>query len=133
MTTEANVIGVEILVSEIDAAISFFSGVLGFAVAFRGPAKQVPGETAVLDGGNIALTLLQPAEHGPRVLADRRPRVTQIVIGAPGESVLELSDRIRNAGVPVVVLDDGRVAVPPEVTEGILGFDVALLLDAVEL
>ena len=132
MTHRTNVIGLEILVPQLADALSFFVEVLGFDLAYRGPARDVNGEAAVLDGGTIAVTLLEPAESGPGVLSDRTARVTQVVFGTPGESVLALAERLQSAGVATRALADGRVFVPPEMAEGILGFEMALMFSPYE-
>jgi len=127
-----NVIGLEILVPRLADALTFFVDALGFDLAYRGPARDVSGEAAVLDGGTIAVTLLEPAESGPGLLSDRTPRVTQLVFGAAGESVLALAERMQSAGVATREHSDGRVFVPPDVAAGILGFEVALMFGPVE-
>lgn len=127
MPAGVTIIGVEILVSEITTAVSYFVDVLGFELIYRGPAQEVPGETAVIDAGAVAVTLLQPADSGPSILADRTPRVTQLVFGTAVGDFAEVVERQHAAGVSTQPHPDGRSFVPPEVAAGILGFDVALM------
>lgn len=131
MADQVKVVGLELVVSGIDSSLDYFVDVLGWEVAFRGDAPNVAGEVVVLDGGNIAVTLLQPADSGPGMMGDRSPRLAQIVLGSSDDVVAAAIERSRHAGVAVHDGPGGRNFVPPEVVEGILGFETALTFNVV--
>ncbi|MFK7919247.1 MAG: VOC family protein [Ilumatobacter sp.] len=137
MSTQVNVVGLEFVVERIDAALDYFVGVLGWQVAFRGESGEVAGDVVVLDGGNVAVTLLEPYDSGAGMLGDRTPRLTQVVLGSSVGVVDAAIDRSRQAGVAVhggaggAGGAGGRSFIPPEVVEGILGFEAALTFGVV--
>ena len=125
-----NVIGIEVLVSRLNEAVDYLSGVLGFPVVWRGPAHDATGEMAVLDAGPVAITLFEPStatDDLASIVPDRTPRLTQIVVGASDDVVTAAIDRTTEAGVSVQRIDDERSFVPPAVLEGVLGFPTTLM------
>jgi len=127
-----NVIGLEFVVSGINEALAFCVDVLGFELVYRGPARGVAGTSAVLDAGSITITLLEPAHEGPGLIADRSPRLSQLVLGGPTDDLAEVREAVHDAGVPTKDYSDGRYFVAPEVTAGILGFETALMFTPIE-
>ena len=125
-----NVIGIEVLVSRLNDAVDYLSGVLGFPVVWRGPAHDASGDMAVLDGGPIAITLFEPTADTDdlrSIVPDRTPRLSQIVVGASDDVVAAAIDRTTDAGVSVQRIDAERSFVPPAVFEGVLGFPTTLM------
>lgn len=127
------VIGVELIVEDLDRAVELFTEVLGLELLSRGPAPTVAGEAAVIDAGAFAITLLAPAAGGPgHVLAERTPRLNQLVVGLPALVDVEvLRDRATEAGLAVRSTDGGSFYLVPEAVAGALGQEVAVVVTAV--
>ena len=132
MFDTTNVVGLEILVSRIDDAVAVFVEAFGWEVVFRGPSGEISGERAVLDAGSIVVTLLEPAVDGPKLLADRAPRVTQLVVGGDERQMAAVAERLTGLGLPTHSGGPGRRFVPPEAVAGVLGFETALMLQQVD-
>jgi len=120
-----NIVGLELLVPDIDAAVAVFSGVLGFRVAHRGHSPDVPAEVVVLDGGPIALTLIQPIESDGAAFPDPTPRLSQLVVDTPDmDSVVTA---VTEAGLSVESVGANGAFVPPAAMHGVVGFQMALV------
>lgn len=126
MKHAAKLVGLELIVRRIDLVLDVFVSGLGWTVAYDGPAAEVPGRAVVLDAGEIAVTLLEPADHGDGVLPDRTPRLSQLVVGDAdaGSVVASLTE----LGIPTHGAGPHRRFVPPEAVEGLLGFETALMI-----
>lgn len=125
------VVGLELLVADLDAATDFFTSVLGFPLAWRGQAADAAGETSVVDGGAIAITLFEPARpsgNGAATVADRTPRLSQILVADMESDQSNLAEIIRGAGLAAQPAGPDRSYVPPAAFEGVVGFPVALTL-----
>lgn len=129
MDDRATLLGIEIVVGDLDRAVAFFADVLGLEVVQRGPSGLVEADTAVIDAGTVAITLLAPKDHGPgRLLPNREPRVSQLVLGAPPQDgVAGLRARLVEAGLAVVPVDDESFYVTPEAVSGALGIAAAIV------
>lgn len=132
MPDTTSVVGLEILVSRIDDAVAVFVDAFGWEVVFRGPSGEISGERAVLHAGSIVVTLLEPAVDGPKLLADRAPRVTQLVVGGDERQMAAVTERLSGLGLPTHSGGPGRRFVPPEAVAGVLGFETALMLQQVD-
>lgn len=132
MFDTTNVVGLELLVSGIDDAIAVFVDAFGWELVFRGPSGEVSGERAVLDAGSITVTLLQAADHGPKLLSDRAPRLTQIVVGGDAAEIAAADERILGLGLPSHSGGPGRRFIPPEAMAGVLGFETAVMLQEID-
>jgi len=122
-------VGIELLVTEIDAALVLLEGAFGLDVVERHNSTDPAGEIAVLDAGGVTITLLQAADHGPGyVLPRREPRVTQLVFGVPGDDAGAMRMAVGESGVPTLSLGDGGFYVPPTGGEGLFGFEIAAVL-----
>lgn len=132
MSDPINVVGLEILVARIDDAIAVMTEGFGWDLVFRGPAGEVDGERAVLDAGSITVTLLEPLEHGSKIVADREPRVTQIIVGDEASRLALTAARLMGLGLPTHSGGPGRRYVPPEAVAGVLGFETAFMLQEVD-
>lgn len=125
------VIGIELLVRDLEPALLALTDGFGCELAWRGPSPDVDAEVAVLDAGAITITLIAPTSTGRPTIPDQQPRLSQLVFGL---DAAELPDRIaalRELGIAVA--DDGlRPYVPPKVAEGVLGERTALVLTTLE-
>ncbi len=118
--------GIEVLVGDLDRAIALWVDVLGFELVDSGPASHIEGRFAVVTDGRLAVTLLEPADAGPgTVLADRTPRLSQIVLTDPAPDAP--AGRAVEAGLSVVPTADGFF-LAPEVVAGALGPEVAVVV-----
>lgn len=126
----ANLVGIELIVRRIDSAVVVFVDAFGWEVVYDGPAAETNGRAVVLDAGAVAVTLLEPADAGEDLLADRSPRLTQIVVG--GSDAGEAVDRLTALGLPTRGAGPGRRFVPPEAVEGLLGFETALMVNQID-
>lgn len=125
----------ELIVADLDRAVELFQEVLGLPIVGRGPASLVPGEVATVDLGGMLLTLLCPAADGVgEFLADRTPRLSQLVLTVEGDAgVGELVARAGLHGLVAQRPADGQCYLTPESVEGALGVACALVVVAVEL
>jgi hypothetical protein len=132
MFDTTNVVGLEILVHRIDDAVPVFVEAFGWELLYRGPSGEITGERAVLDAGSITVTLLEPAEAGPKLLSDRAPRVTQLVLGGDTAEIAAATARLSGLGLPTHSGGPGRRFVPPEAVAGVLGFETAFMLQEID-
>lgn len=124
-------IGIEMLVPEIDAALVLLSEAFGLELIERRSSDDPAGEIAVLDAGGVAITLLQTAEHGPGVIVPhRQPRVTQLVFGAAGDDTAMIRMAVAESGIPTLPFGDGGFFVTPNGGEGLFGFEIATVITA---
>lgn len=122
-----NLLGIELLVQNIDAATELFEGALGFELVERRSSEDPAGELAVFAIGDAAVTVIQPRDHGPgTVIEDRRPRLGQIVLGAARGQSADVIDAVSRAGGSVLRLDDQRTLIAPLVMAGATGIDAAI-------
>jgi catechol 2,3-dioxygenase-like lactoylglutathione lyase family enzyme len=130
MDAVTHLIGVELIVEDLDRAVELFTGVLGLEVVSAGPSATVVGRMAVVDAGPIAVTLLEPASAGPgHVLAERSPRLSQLVFGvADVDSAAVLLDGVMEAGLAAQVTGPGTFYVSPESVAGALGQRTAVVV-----
>lgn len=126
---QPKLVGLELIVRRIDSVIDVFTESFGWAVAYDGPAGDARGRAVVFDAGAVAITLLQPDEHGDDILADRTPRLSQLVVG--GSDPDGIVDRLTELGIPTHGAGPGRRFVPPEAVDGLLGFETALMIQEV--
>lgn len=125
-------IGVELVVEDLDRAVQLFTEVLGLELASAGPATTVVGRVAVVDAGALAITLLEPASSGPgNVLADRAPRLSQLVFGVEVGGLDTLLERATDAGLAVQLSGPGAFYVSPESAAGALGQRTAVVVTTV--
>lgn len=131
MNGDANVLGVELVVGRIDDALPIVTDALGWTVVYDGPSGDVAGRTVVLDAGSITVTLLEPRDHGPGILSNRTPRLTQLVVGGEAADAEITVDRLVALGLPTQSAGPTRRFVPPEAMVGVLGIETALMVQAI--
>ena len=126
-------LGLELIVDDLDRAVEMFTAIIGCSLVHRGPSTFVSGEVAMIDAGAVMITLLHPASSGPgRILAERTPRLTQLVFGTESADALDLvRERATEAGVATAASGAGRFHVTAECAQGALGLAVALSVTAV--
>ncbi|HAP77045.1 MAG TPA: hypothetical protein DCR14_13280 [Acidimicrobiaceae bacterium] len=119
----------ELIVADLDRAVELCCDVLGLTLLSRGPATLVPGEVATVDLGGLVLTLLCPAADGEGdFLADRSPRLSQLVLAVDGlEAVAELVRVAGRHGLVAQQTADDRCYLTPESVEGALGVPTAVV------
>lgn len=128
MDTPSTLLGLELLVDDLDRAVTLFTDVVGWALVHRGASEAVVGEMAVVTDERVAITLLMPSDRGPGVvLADRTPRLAQLVFGAPADAIERGALSATELGFSVVPGAAGFF-VSPESAAGALGQDVAVVL-----
>lgn len=129
MERALNAIGIELIVDDLDRAVELFVAVMGCAVLSREPSTMVAGEVAVIDAGNVVISLLAPAASGDgAVLAERAPRLSQLIFGTEDPAASNAAfDRAVAAGLAVSDLLGGRFHVTPESAIGALGQPVAIV------
>jgi catechol 2,3-dioxygenase-like lactoylglutathione lyase family enzyme len=127
-------IGIELVVADLERSLELFCGILGFELLQRGPSEHVAGEFATVDTGTIVLTLLAPASSGEgALLAERTPRLAQVIVGAGGvEATAGALDRTIRAGLSAVPSSEGRFHITPEAIDGALGLAVAVVVTTVD-
>jgi catechol 2,3-dioxygenase-like lactoylglutathione lyase family enzyme len=128
MDDDLRLLGIEVIVEDLDRALELFADVLGCAVISRAPSQLVAGETAVVDLGSLVLTLLAPAATGEgSVLAERAPRLSQFVFSSDAGTG-PFVDRAMESGLATVQLSQEQAYVTPEAVEGALGQPVAVVV-----
>jgi catechol 2,3-dioxygenase-like lactoylglutathione lyase family enzyme len=130
MQEPLRLLGLEIVVGDLDRALALLVDVLGLELLSRAPADLVEGETAVLDCGSVAITLLAPAAHGPGpILGNRDPRVSQLVFGAAGDgAVARLQREMIESGLAVAPAGPSGFYATPESMVGALGMPTAVVV-----
>ena len=123
-------VGIEIVVADLDRAVELFTDVLGCTLLSRGPSGLVVGEVALIDANGMMVSLLRPASSGAgTVLAIREPRLSQIVFGAAAGGAEAVAIE---AGFSVVPMDNGGFHLSPESVEGALGLPIAIVVTPLE-
>jgi catechol 2,3-dioxygenase-like lactoylglutathione lyase family enzyme len=124
----AQVLGLELIVDDVERAVAVFVDLLGFELQHRGRFELFAGEVALVTDGAITVTLLQPTTDGDEpVLPDRTPRLSQLIVGnAPGNPAQDL-DRVVDMGLSVAPTTSGFY-VTPESTKGALGLETAIVV-----
>lgn len=123
---------------DLGRAIELFCDVLGLPLLRREPAQMVAGELAIVDLGSLVLTLLCPAADGEgNLLADRTPRLSQLVLGVDGgdsgDAVAVLDGLLRTAaehGLATQRPATGYGYLTPESVEGAVGQRIAVVATA---
>jgi catechol 2,3-dioxygenase-like lactoylglutathione lyase family enzyme len=127
--SRSKLLGIELIVHEMSSALALLVDALGLELVDRFVSTDPAGEVAVLEAGDIAVTLLQPAGGGPGfVLPKREPRLAQIVFGVSAEGLAGVARDLAASGVPTQVVDDARFFVPPASVEGALGLQTAVVV-----
>ena len=114
--------------SDIDSALTLFVDTLGFQLVHRAPAPDVSAESAVLDGGSVVLTLIQPVESDGPAFPDPSPRLSQLIVEVG--DIGATSEVVAQAGLSVQVADEANSFVTPAAMEGVVGFPMALVFRA---
>jgi len=129
MQTVSAAIGIELIVEDLNRAVELFVDVMGFELVSREPSSLIEGEVAVVDAGNIVISLLEPVKSGSgAVLGERSPRLSQIVFGSTdANDVTATFDRAVGAGLSVSDMREGRFHITPDSVRGALGQFVALV------
>jgi hypothetical protein len=125
-------VGIDIVVEDLDRALELLVGIIGLPLVSMGPSAAVAGRAAVIDAGGIAISLLEPAVVGPGpILAERTPRLSQIVLAAPPDTAELLAGRLVDVGLAVAQRDPATFFVSPESTRGALGVTTAVVVTTV--
>ena len=128
MESSVRVLGLELIVDDIDRAIALFTDVLGFELHERGRFGLFAGEIAIVTDGSIAITLLQPTTDGDgKVLPDRSPRLSQIVLGAVSDLSESRIESVVESGLAVTPTADGFYLTPESIA-GALGIETAIVV-----
>lgn len=128
MGDTASVIGFELIVDDLDRAIALWTEVLGFQLTERKPSTLVAGELAIVTDQRVAVSLLRPADAGPgHLLADRTPRLSQIVFTIDEHAAESSQLRATEAGLSVTASAAGYY-LSPESVEGALGIEAAFVV-----
>lgn len=126
MDDGVGMVGLEVLVDDLDRAVALWVDVMGFELADGGPSPHIEGRLAIVSDGRFAVTLLEPADAGPgTVLADRTPRLSQIVLTSPNPDAI--AGRAVEIGLSVVPTAAGFF-LAPEAVAGALGAEVAIVV-----
>jgi catechol 2,3-dioxygenase-like lactoylglutathione lyase family enzyme len=130
MDAPLTLLGIELIVDDLDRAIELFTDVLGCPLLSRGASTLVAGETAAIDLGSIVVNLLAPDSVGEgTVLAERTPRFSQFILSqVVSRGVAEARTRSVERGLAVVPLDATNFYLTPESVEGALGQAVAVIV-----
>lgn len=124
-------VGCELIVADLDDALTLLVDVLGLELVERRVSDDPQGELAVLAIGDAAITLLAPAAEGPgKILGEREPRLAQVILGVPEGSNVGFVEQIAESGFSVQVVDERRCFVPPGSARGALGVNTAIMLTA---
>ncbi len=128
MTPPISLLGLELIVDDLDRAVTLFVDLLGFELHQRGEAGVVAGQSAVVTDGRIAVTLLHPTTDGEaRILPDRTPRLSQFIFGTSADTLDEVAGPIIEAGLAVTPTGGGFY-LKPEAISGVLGIETAVVM-----
>ena len=119
----------ELLVESIDRAIEILVNVLGGELLQRDTASALSGQMAMVRLDTLLFTIVEPASYGPGpILADRSPRVTQLVLGEAGrDAVAARHQTVTDAGLATSAFGEGGFFITPESISGALGFPLAIV------
>lgn len=121
-------VGIELIVDDLDRSLALWTDVLGFDEVSRGASEVVVGELAIVTDGRLAITLLRPADAGDgHLLSDRAPRLTQLVLAAGSTAMDDCGHRATESGLSVVPTASGFY-LAPEAVEGALGLELAIVM-----
>lgn len=122
-------LGVELLVESIERAVEILVNVLGGELVQRESASALSGQMAMVRLDTLLLTVVEPSSYGPGpILADRSPRMTQLVLGESGiGAVAERHHLVTEAGLATSRLGDTGFFITPESVAGALGFPLAIV------
>jgi hypothetical protein len=134
MPSPLRVVAIEMLVDDLDRAVELFVDVVGCELIARGPSPSIAGEVATVDGGSIIINLVHPATSGEgRILADREPRLSQLILGSVDEATLAGAHaRAIARGLSVAELGDGNFHATPESVKGALGLAAAIVVTSLD-
>jgi len=122
------VLGLELIVGDIDRAVALFTDVFGFELHERGSSELISGHVAVVTDGRVGITLLQPTTDGDgKILPDRAARLSQVVLGSPEESIDHQTALAIEAGLAISPTADGFY-LTPESVGGALGLETAIVV-----
>lgn len=128
MADSLSLLGLEMIVDDLDRSVALFVDLLGFELHDRRRSEIVAGDVAVVTDGRLAITLLQPTTAGDApILADRTPRLSQFVLGADSGDIDRRIEPIVEAGLTVSPTANGFY-VTPESVAGALGIDTAIVV-----
>ena len=102
------VIGLEILVPGLADALTFFVDVLGFELAYRGPAREVAGETAEQQKGAVSSLIGEIAEavnSAAGELGSRDHSAAAQYANAIGSGLTNISQTLDKKSVGEIVSD----------------------------
>ena len=135
MQTTSAAIGIELIVEDLNRAVELFVDVMGCELVSREPSSLIEGEVAVVDAGNIVISLLEPVKSGTgAMLGERSPRLSQIIFGSTAIAETTATfDRAVSAGLSVSDMRDGRFHITPDSVRGALGQFVAMVTVPLEL
>ncbi len=123
-----NLLGLELIVEDLERALALFVDLLDFEVHQRGVSDSVSGKIAIVTDGRIALTLLEPTTEGDApILPDRTPRLSQLIMGADPEQLDGVTEAMVEAGLAVTPTDSGFY-LKPEAVGGVLGVETAVVV-----
>lgn len=119
----------ELLVESIDRAVEILVNVLGGELLQRETASALSGQMAMVRLDTLLFTLVEPSSYGPGpILADRTPRVTQLVLGETGATaVAKRHQTVTDAGLATSAFGRGGFFITPESVAGALGFPLAIV------
>lgn len=127
MSQRLTLLGVELLVQDIDRAMELFEGALGFELLERRESDDPAGEIAVFVVGDAAITLIAPREHGPGVvIEDRTPRLGQLVLGTPTGTLDGVGAAVVQRGGSVQPIDEQRLLLSMATVAAATGIDAAI-------
>ena len=122
-------LGLEIVVNSLDRSLEVLVDVLHLALIDRRSSIDPVGELALVDAGTVILTLIEPKPFGPgRVLANRTPCVSQLVLETDPSGVASNRQRCESAGLALLDLPGDRFMITGECVAGVLGISTAIVV-----
>jgi catechol 2,3-dioxygenase-like lactoylglutathione lyase family enzyme len=124
-----NLLSVEIVVESLDRAIEFLVDYLGCELVERVKSADPVGERAMIDAGQIYISLLQPSPHGPGPVATNQlPRLSQLVFGADHAALGDFRTRSELGGLSITALADNGLLIDAQTVAGALGVETAIVV-----
>jgi catechol 2,3-dioxygenase-like lactoylglutathione lyase family enzyme len=124
-----NLLSVEIVVESLNRAVEFLVDYLGCELVERVNSADPAGERALIDAGQIYISLLQPSSHGPGpVTTNQTPRLSQLVFGADRLALDSLRSRSGLGGLSITALPNYGLLVGAQTVAGALGVETAIVV-----
>lgn len=114
-------LALEYVVEDLEPVLELLVDLLGLEVISRGRHPALDADVVTLDLGTVALTLIHPTAEGDRPALGRPDcNLTQLILES-GDPLADVTDRLGEAGVGVVVDGPSMIHLSAQTTAAVFG------------